>query len=500
MEQSKLLESKKAKAILGFFLLITAVLTLLRLVNLDADMPSNITSSATLYGDEGTYASNALKYFYTGNWYVIGDFNYPVHYPVYFVLEVIVFKLFGASFETVRAISAVSAVLVIFTIWLIVQPRVSNLAAAITTFLISSNYLFFAFSRYGQADIPTLLFVVLSLACLLLGKTTPASWRTILSALLLVCAILTKTTAVFAIPVLLVLIWQQQQTAKNRAIHLAIFLGIISLIFTVYYILLVKPYFADYQRIATSLKYRFYNTVNAILLSFWKQFKFGSYKISRLVYASALISGLFLLVSWKEIRDKLLVMISLVWLASGSFVLSLSSYQPPRYFSHLVVPLAILVGIGIDHLIRVNRVKEMCIIGYLMLGIVLFASLQGIVKITQYMVSPQYSMYRMSEDIHRQIEAEKIPLPLLLGSIGQNVTLANGLPSVGGAFVYGLDTDLLLKYHHPTHYLTLGPVVNSRSYILTKAGYQLKLIKKYDVLNNYVEGRQVHLYQMLKKR
>ena len=191
------------------------------------------------------------------NWYVIGDFNYPVHYPVYFVLEVIVFKLFGASFETVRAISAVSAVLVIFTIWLIVQPRVSNLAAAITTFLISSNYLFFAFSRYGQADIPTLLFVVLSLACLLLGKTTPASWRTILSALLLVCAILTKTTAVFAIPVLLVLIWQQQQTAKNRAIHLAIFLGIISLIFTVYYILLVKPYFADYQRIATSLKYRF---------------------------------------------------------------------------------------------------------------------------------------------------------------------------------------------------------------------------------------------------
>jgi hypothetical protein len=66
---------------------------------------------------------------------------------------------------------------------------------------------------------------------------------------------------------------------------------------------------------------------------------------------------------------------------------------------------------------------------------------------------------------------------------------------------YRLDSDLrlLLKYHYPTHYLQLGPVSKKSNYLLTESGYQLKLIKKYDVLNNYMGGRQVHFYQVIKK-
>lgn len=135
-----------------------------------------------------------------------------------------------------------------------------------------------------------------------------------------------------------------------------------------------------------------------------------------------------------------------------------------------------------------------------MLGIVLFASSQGMVKIAQYMASPQYSMYQMADDIYQQIQTEGISSPLLLGGMSGNVTLANGIPSVGAMFGYSLDTGLLLNYHRPTHYVELAPVSKDANYILTKAGYQLKLIKKYDVLNNYVESRQVHLYQMIEKR
>ena len=481
--------------ILGVFLLMIAGFAILRLVNLRADMPSYITWSNTFFTDEGIYARNASWLVLTGNWYVEGDFNTAINYPIYFVLQVIVFKLFGVNFESVRALSAVSALASIGIVWLIVQRRVGHRAAVVTILLISTNFLFFTFNRYGQADMPMILFVVLSLACLLLGSATPSIVLTALSGFLLLLALLTKTSAAFAIPVILLLVWQQQKSMKARLTHTAVLLSILGLGLVLHRLLLVDPYIVDYQRVRGILAERFRIGIQDIFLQFWQQIRIGQSAIGGMFYGLALITGLLLFIRSRKLRENLLFLAALYWVIFTFLMLSCSFYQPPRYFSHLVIPFSIILGLGLDHLLRKKRFR---LLGYLMLGLILLICLHGSFKIIRYISSPQYSVYHMADDIRRQVEFEGVKSPLLIGHIAGNVSLANGMLSVGSHFDDDSTDkstlkDFPLKRHRPTHFVTQGAVAEKVNQYFQKAGYHLTLIRKYDVLN---QKKQVYFYRV----
>lgn len=485
--------SKYERAILAFFLLVAAGFALLRLIDLRADMPSDITWSQTFYTDEGIYARNAAMLVSTGNWYVETDYNTAINYPIYFVLQVIFFKLFGVNLEAARLLSVVSTLATIGTIWWMVYRFVGSRAAAITVLLISTNFFFFVHSRYGQADMPMTLFIVLSLACLLLKRAKWEIWLTAVSGLLMVFAILTKTTAIFAVPILLFLIWQQYTTRRSRVTHSAILVGIIGFGLALHRLLLVKPYFLDYRRVSAILLSRINNTFNEIAYSFWTAIK-GGVCIGSVLYISALIVGVLLFISFSSIRQNIIFRIALLWHVFSWLILSVSSYQPSRYFSHLVIPVAIILGIGIDHLLQTERIR---ILGYVMLGLVLFSSLEGVFKITQYLSSAEHSLYQTANDVRRQIESEGTESPLLVGHIAGNISLANDLLSVGAHFAQE-NEDFRLEKHRPTHFVELGPVSKKAEQLFAEAGYTLEFLKKYDVLNNYSRGKQVYFYRLIK--
>lgn len=487
---------KHGQTILALFLLIAAGFALLRLVNLRADMPSYVTWSNTLFTDEGIYARNAGWLVLTGNWYVEGDYNTAINYPIYFVLQVITFKLFGVNFESVRALSAVSALATIGTVWLSVQRRAGNRAAVVTVLLISTNFLFFAFSRYGQADMPMLLLVVLSLACFLLGNKPPTVFLTGVSGFLLLLALLTKTSAAFAVPILFLLVWQQQKNLKARLAHTAVLISVLGLGFILYRLFLVAPYFVDYQRVSAPLAERFQFGLQDIIFQFWKQIRVGQSVLGRMLYALALLTGTLLFIFSKVLRENLLFRTALYWIIGSFLMLSLTYYQPPRYFSHLVIPFGITLGLGIDHLLRSQKLR---LIGYFILGLIIIVGLQGGLKIVNYISSPQYSMFQMANDIRQQAALDEVKSPLLIGNIAGNVSLANEMLSVGAHFDDNpkLNPNFPLERYLPTHFVSQGPVIARIEERFQKAGFQLEFIKKYDVLNNY-RGKPVYLYRVIR--
>lgn len=489
---------KYERAILVVILLVAVGIALLRLLNLGADMPIGITRSHTFYTDEGIYARNAAMLVSEGNWYVKGDYNSAVNYPLYFVLQVIVFKLFGVNLETLRALSAVSALAIICTVWLIVQRHAGNRAAAIAVLLISTNFLFFAYSRFGQADMPMILFIVLSLACLLLGSTTPNIASTALSGLLMLFAILTKTYAVFAVPVLLFLIWQQNKTMRRRVVHIAVLAGVLCIGLAIYYVFLFEPYRLDYYRVSGPLLIRKAKGLRGIANAFTlalKQFiglDCDGACFGRLFCTSALIGGPLLFIFSSSLRQNIVFRTALLWLAFGLLMLSSTNYQPSRYFSHLVIPCGIILGVGVDHLLRGNQTR---LLGYVMLGLVFFTCFRGTFEIVQYVSSPRYSLYEMGNSIRKEIDSEAVKSPLLLGHIAGTVSLTNSMLSVGGLFDHE-NVDFRINQFLPTHFLELGPASKNANKLFAEANYKLKFLRQYDVFDNY-GGKPVYFYRVI---
>jgi len=90
------------KYLLSLLLLIIYLFVLLRFINLDADFPQGITTSAALYTDEGWYSNAAIYYIVTGNWYNPGDPNLIVNQPVGQIIQAVMFSSLGMSLSTAR--------------------------------------------------------------------------------------------------------------------------------------------------------------------------------------------------------------------------------------------------------------------------------------------------------------------------------------------------------------------------------------------------------------
>jgi len=490
---------KVQQTIFLLFALIAVAFALLRFVNLSADMPTNITGSGTLYTDEGIYGRNAAWFVSTGGWYVPGDFNTAVNYPIYFVLQVIVFKLWGVNFEAIRTLSVLSALGVISIVGFIVKRFTSNQAAIITILLISTNFLFFAFSRYGQADMPMLLCVVLSFTCLLLSHSTPKLIFTVFSAIFLLFALLIKTSAAFAFPVLVLLIWHQQKTTKERLIHLATLTGILGVALLCYRLFLIQPYLDEYLKVSAPLRDRINVSFTSLLQQLehlLKQILAGEAAIGPMFYAAALITGFCLFVDSKNLRRNWVFRIALSWIIFYCLMLSVSFYHPPRYFSILVIPISIMLSISSDYLLRNKRFHR---IGYLSLGLISWVGFQGSFNIVPYLASPQYTMYQVADDINKNIAAEGINSPLLIGHMAGNISLASEILSVGAHLDddEGFNEDFPIEQYLPTHFISLGEANENIVDKFKKASYRLYLLGIHDVLDNY-KGKKVYLYRVMK--
>lgn len=467
--------------------IVAVLISAARLLWIEADFPAGLNWSGDLYTDEGGYASAAVLFVTAGHWLVPGDFNPIVNMPMAQLVHALVFELAGPSLASARYTSVAWSLWLILGTYLLVRRYAGSLQGAVAALLLSANFTYFAFSRIALNEVPTMGWVMLAILVLTTG---PSRASTVLSAILFSAAILTKPTALFALPALLYVVLHRSRNGKAAALDTAAFLAAVAALAGGYHLWARANFPADYAyfdsllidaRVTLGLGPMIWNLLRTI----WHSLVLGPFLCPLAVASAVGLLGLS-----PNARRNPALWIAMLWLAGASLVLVASSYHPPRYFLLLSVPAVVLVAMGtVELLLRFPRSK----LGLLVSSLVAVSLALDIAQAVRYLASPKYSLLEMAEEVGDRIREDGLEDPVLLGNMADTIGLVTGLRSVDDRLGW-MDLAERLELHSPDYYISLG-VYEGLNETISDFG-QLELLAVYDVLGNYYSGKRVYFYRI----
>lgn len=483
MRTDAILHSRVLKGLLAILIL---CFSLVRLVNLNADFPSGITTSGVLYTDEGWYAAAATRHVLTGHWYMAGDINTAVQMPVGQVLHRISFALFGLSLSSARITIVVSFLSLTMLTALLVQRSFGDYAALLVALLLTTNYIAFAYSRLATMDLVATNFVVASLYTAGGLKNKTDLKRLLASSLLMAAGILTKTNSIFGIPILAYIAWQGASTKKEKILFVAISMLVVIGIAGGYFLTMSKLFPADFEVLRKATSAGFYTNLKDWLIHIPHAFLF-TYKLGiGFVGLAGIFTMLALLVSDRFRKDPL------VYLLIGYMViyyglLSLNGYRPPRYYLPLLVPVAALGAIACVTLAGWLSGKRWPVWAVVPVLLVASVCLQGSSQIIKYLKNPSFSYYQMMHGLGEIIYEREGTLHgvLLYGDATSSVALETGMNAINN--ILTADPAAKIRAYQPKYVLvhtsTLVEDIAASGGVATELG-------RWDVYGNYYGNHQ----------
>ncbi|MEO0373779.1 MAG: glycosyltransferase family 39 protein [Cyanobacteria bacterium P01_A01_bin.17] len=478
---------------LGLLIAITVLFIGLRLVNIEADFPSGMTFSTALYTDEGWHLSGAVNLIVTGQWYVRGDFNPAVNLPVGHLIQAATFSTFGMSLASARATVVVCFALLVALVFMLSRKYAGLLAAVFASFFLSVNFFAFAYSRLAILEILMSIFVMLALWTVSSLPQKNNLGVIVLSSLVLVVAMLTKSTAISTLPAFMYLSSARGKGLREKALFAAVAAVLFAVALSLYNLLASQAYYEDFYYFKNlALDDRF----SPSLLDMVQNFGVAILKARRiepLIYFFTVLSSLFLCFRVPDYRKNLLVQTAALWMLSYFGVLSVTSYHPSRYFLPLIIPVSMLFGIVVASLQKLLGQRSAVFAQVLLVAFILVAN--GY-RIVDYVSTPKFTFLEMAQDVRDIMQADGAPDSLLLGNFASTVSLATGVPFTNTA----LSTQTVaekLETLDPQFYLSLGQepdVVSALS-----EGYELQPMSEWDVFDNYRNGDKVHLFKLSRK-
>ncbi len=476
---------------LFLMLLATAVIfAFLRYLNLGSDFPSDITQAGVIYTDEGWYSNAATRQVVRGNWYLAGDFNPAVNLPVGQILYSILFSLAGqSSLVTARLVSASAFVVQTVLLFLFLKDRFDKITAALAAVVMTTNYMAFAYSRLAVME-P--VFTCLIMAAITVGasaRTGHPVRRTLLSSALLSAAILTKTSAVFAIPVVAYTSYRSSQ--KPRSGWSLAALSLASVLFTVggYSLFAQARYPADYAYfLAINLQHRSYSS----LVDFFVEVPHKLLAIQAFgkgLVALTLVGLCTSLALSRPLRREPALHIMLLWPLFLLSMLISVAYYPPRYYFPLIIPLAALCSISCMELTRRLRETRFVALPLMLMAVI---TLSGARQICVYLASRSYSFLNMATGVHRVIEERKEDpgKTTILGNVADSVALEIDVRAINS--LQGTrDLQWKLRQYQPGYFL-----MHSDEEVLSEiqTACQTRELAHWDVFGNrYAQGQPVTL-------
>jgi 4-amino-4-deoxy-L-arabinose transferase-like glycosyltransferase len=475
------------------FFVLMVVINGLRFVHLDADFPPGITTSRALYTDEGLYSFNAIRMSAGRSWYVPGELNTSINLPVASILQVSAFRVSGHSLIVARSLVAVSAILLIavsFALTLRYAPRVSAMLVAVA---LSCDFLLFSYSRLAILDV--VMTAVVALAVLTASSIRQKYFvlTAVLAGLLIGIAALTKTTAVCAIPAVLYLGTAGTPGSTRRRQVVGIILVSCALVVGGYNALAWYSYPRDYiyfHRIAeVRLASGPLDFARNFVLSVLNTIRFDPW-----VSLTALGSAAVLFNISTAFRSNTLVRTSAIWILGFLVTLSITSYQPSRYFVVVLVPMAMLCGVAISHIgdLLPTRVSATAV----RVTIVVCLLTVNIWHIGTYLRHPKYSFARMAREVGTIVNAStgnRHP-GVLLGNMAASVSFESDISAI--SLEYGSqDLGTRIRTACPTHFIALEPPNDDQSRVLSSY-YVVEPVKEWRVFGNYFEHQPVRLFRL----
>lgn len=493
----------------ALFCVVALVMVLLvgaRFLHLTADFPIGLASKGLAYTDEGWWSRNAVAWLREGSWYIDDGYNTILNLPTVPLMQVLWFKLFGISQVSARALTVTCSLVVSGFVYVLARRELRPSLAWISPFIVLSSYPIFAYSRAALLEMPMLVFVLLSLWLATLPQLQRGQgadvqnrwplWRTSLvlvgSAVSAAIAILAKTTALFALPMILALMVLRPGTTRRRIrsflVWPAFFLGA----YLIYALLFGQGDSASYdyfQHLNISSK------ANDSLLDFIK----GPLRVlQRCLLVFPILFGCLLfaiatLARVKAYRNRQLFQIVALWtgLVLGGF--SLSSYAEPRYFVILIVPMSLSIPLTIEYFLAHSKTLKRNIF----LGVVLLSVAISLLRIGSYLKAPSYSFINMVQQVEADIKSDPDHSPVLMGHFADSLALAADIKAINDGM--GFQTfEYRVENLNPGYYISIGEMDASLAEYLEQS-YRVTLLETFDVYENYDYGKGIFFYKLTPK-
>ena len=471
-------------------LLLLAFVAVLRFSNLLADPPVEFIGETNfLYTDEGWWSRSAVAIVREGQWYIDDGFNPITALPVVPLLQTLWFKIFGASLLAARGLTATCTLVLAGLVYLLVRRFLPSNLALLAPLTIACHFSIFVYSRLALLEFPTLLFVLISVL-LIFDRKPVSNFRIALATLFIPIAILAKTTATFAIPMVIALIWLPERPKSDKIRHTLIFLSVLSLVAIGGSLFLLGNSHMSFESVINKdIVGKFYYGIGALLLSPLRV-TYRACQNFPILFPLSIVS-IFILKKAPQYRSNPLILVMGSWFATAFLMLSSTHYSPSRYMMVFSVPMAIAVPLIVDFIVNYSGWKALRIM--LCCTLLLCASV-NVFRLGNYLASYENSFAYMANDVGSYVRQQSNHSQVLMGPIADTVSLANGVKSVRDTVEVRSSEHRIHKVD-PGYYISVGKVKPEISSSLNKY-YRIELLQTYDVYDNLHKNGPVFFYQL----
>ena len=476
---------------LKIFLIVLVLLGTVRFVHLDADFPAGITTSRALYTDEGLYSVNAVRLSTGRHWYAPGELNTGINLPIASALEAGAFRIFGRSLTVARGVIAASTIVLIAAAFALTLGYAPFLCAALVAATLSFDFLLFSYSRLAIVDVVMTTIATLALVTASRVREQHAALMAATVGVMAGVAALTKTTAVCAIPAIAYLSATGVASAARKQQVSGIVLASCGLVVIAYNALAWYAYPVDYvyfHRIAeVRLAAGPLDLARNFVLAIVNTIRFDPW-----VSLVAISSTVALLKASAGFRGNILVRTSAIWVLGFYVMLSLTSYQPSRYFVVVLVPLVMLSGIAPWHIGDLVSTPRTTVA--LRAAMIMSLLAYNVWHVEHYLRHPRYSFARMAREVGHIVNQPSNHRPgVLLGNMAPSVSLESGVKAI--SLEYGSqDLQVRIAAACPTYFITLEAPGEEENRLLSD--YVVEPVKEWNVFDNYYEHRPVRLFRL----
>ncbi len=467
----------------------------LRLLFLSADFPSGLDTYGMTYTDEGWWSRNAIALVRDGQWYIDDGYNTVFNLPVLPMLQAAWFKLFGISLTAARSLSVLCTLIISALLYAIARCEIKSGLAWIAPFIVLSSYPIFVYSRLALLEMPMLMLILTSVWLALSARSDRPKWQPVKilsSAVCLAIAVLTKTTALFALPVLVALVALQPGSRKQKVINALSWLLAFALPVGLFVWFSSQGENAlSYQHFAGyNVSGKVHQGTSSILKGPLRVIKYS------LELFPILLVGLGLAIAtlWraKRYRASPVFQTAVLWSLAMLAAFSLSNYAAPRYFVVWIVPAALAIPLAIEYFLNQQSWHKP-----FLLSVFILSTAVNLAHIAWYISTPEFTFLNMAENVEATIEANPNHSPIVMGHFADTIALAENLEAINDKMGFR-DLDYRIQTFNPGYYVSTGPVEPDILPTL-ESHYRLDLLEKFDVYDNYDFGQPVFFYQLTPK-
>lgn len=445
------------------------------------------------FTDEGWYSKAAQTFIKTGTFHHPKDFNFYSHTPVFSIILVSIYQIFGIGILQSRMASLIASLISLIVFYRLCRETFSRAISALACFLVLMQFENFNYSKLAILEPIGTTFALLSLGAWVCIQNRIGA--VFIALTLSIVSIFVKTSLIFTFETILILcLWEAYTTYRRKEYRQSLYIVLLIFLSLLVYALLqttVALWAGDAWKYFQEIK--FTKRVELINGSAWQVIHNQTYAIKLLFLRPSFtvilllgIIGIVLLIA-ERMRGKVVSRSELamaIWTLSGIEFFGIFPFPLLNYYYFLVYPLTYLSFVCIFRFPQ--RVAPAFLLAFCFLQIAI-----------QFPLYWQYNSQRrenyistakkIAQEMHKK--AEK---PIVMGPIASFISLVDPtITPVESYYPQHISQEERISYWNPQFLVIFQGEAKTFADTLSE---KLTLLGRYQVLNH--DRDNVELYEV----